>query len=90
MKEYREALHAMQSGVAMQMEHTGEATPKHLRVGVNSAMCGQAALVKLLVEKGLFTMEEYHAAITAEMNLEVGRYEKAISDRTGGANIHLH
>jgi hypothetical protein len=42
-KRYHDALHAVQSGVAVmiQREPDGEASPKHLRVGVNAAMLGQ-------------------------------------------------
>lgn len=80
MKTYTEACHAMQSGVAMEMNLSSKDTePKHLRTGINSVLCDQAALAKLLVAKGIITMEEYEAAITAEMNAEVERYEARLS-----------
>ena len=86
---YRAALHAMQTGVAIEMEHDAKSTsPKHLRVGVNAAMCDHAALARLLVEKGVITKDEYEAAITAEIQREVERFEKRISERAGAA-IHL-
>lgn len=81
---YLAACHAMQSGVAAEMEIGSEDTsPKHLRVGVNSALCDQAALVRLLVEKGIVTEEEYAAAVTAEMEREVARYEERLSEHHG-------
>ena len=47
---YVKAAHAMQSGVAVCMERgTAETTPKHLRVGVNSAMVNDAAIARLLI-----------------------------------------
>ena len=74
----------MQSGVAMEMNYdAGSTEPKHLRVGINSAMCDQAALVRLLMEKGIITQAEYTAAITDEMNREVERYEATLSARLG-------
>lgn len=81
---YLQALHAMQAGVAHKMQlDPSETTPKHLRVGVNAAMCNHAALVELLIEKGIFTLAEYKAAITAEANREVARYEADLSERLG-------
>lgn len=76
----------MQSGVAMKMNYdTSETSPKHLRVGVNSAMCDQAALVQLLVTKGIITLAEYEAAITAEMGREVERYEAWLNNHYGSS-----
>lgn len=81
---YPEACHAMQTGVAYELERdSSPGTPKHLRVGVNSAMVNDAALVRLLVAKGLITEEEYAVEVTAEMNREVERYEKLLSERYG-------
>lgn len=83
--KYAALLHAMQSGVAMKMNYDpSETSPKHLRVGVNSAMCDHAALARLLVEKGIITREEYEAAITAEMGREVERYQVWLKEHLGG------
>ena len=45
-----------------------EAEPegKVLRVGVNSAMVDHAALVRLLIAKGIFTLEEYEEALEVQ------------------------
>jgi len=84
MSDYTNKAHAMQSGVAMKMHiDPSETTPKHLRVGVNSAMCDSSALANLLIEKGLITVEEYDAAITAEMGREVERYETWLTEHFG-------
>lgn len=81
---YEAALHAMQTGVAYEMECDPASTqPKHLRVGINSGLCNQAALVRVLVDKGVFTEDEYRDAITDEMNREVERYERALSQLFG-------
>ena len=56
---YEAAAHAMQTGVAFLMERGDKATePKHLRVGINSAMVEHAALVRLLISKGVITDED--------------------------------
>jgi hypothetical protein len=84
MSEYERQAHATQSGVAMKMHHDEtETTPKHLRVGVNAAMCDHAALARLLINKGLITHDEYVTAITAEMRQEKERYEAWLSERLG-------
>lgn len=81
---YQEAVHGVQSGIALELERGSEcATPKHLRVGVNVAMCDHAALVKILIAQGLFTEEEYVAAITDEMNLELDREETRVNQAYG-------
>jgi hypothetical protein len=76
---YYAAVHAMQSGVAA--EHaagSNDGSPKHLRTGVNSAQVGNAALARLLIDKGVITMDEYEAAQAAEMEAEQQRYEQRL------------
>jgi hypothetical protein len=86
-RTYEEALHAVQSGVKARMasdEMNGvppdsrATSPKHLRVGINSALCDQAALAKLLIRKGVITEGEYRDAITDEANREADRYEQEL------------
>lgn len=73
---YLAAAHGMQSGVAFEMNNNPKPTePKHLRVGINSAMCDHTALVRLLIERGIFNPDEYERAIADEMEREVERYE---------------
>lgn len=77
---YVSAAHAMQSGVAMEQSRGSQCgTPKHLRVGVNSAMADHCALVRLLMSKGIITEAEYLEAIRLAMIEEVERYEKNLS-----------
>jgi hypothetical protein len=73
---YLAAAHAMQTGVAYQMQLTAAHEPKHLRVGVNSALVNSAALATLLIEKGVFTLDEYEKALADAMEREVVNYEK--------------
>ena len=91
-ERYLQATHAMQSGVKLMMnyEHPEAQTPdnakdpstspKHLRVGVNSAMIDNAALVHLLLDKGIITQDDYEASIADQMENEVKLYEKGIED----------
>lgn len=80
---YERALHAMQTGVAMEQQLDGAESAKHLRVGINSAMIGDAALAGLLIAKGVFTLEEYVEAQAKEAQAEVRRYENRLSQRMG-------
>ncbi len=91
-ERYAAALHAMQTGVAMEMQQpatAGATEPKHLRVGVNSAMCDNAALVRLLIDRGVFTLAEYETAIADEMEREVMRYQERLREALG-APVTLH
>ncbi len=85
-ERYHAAAHAMQSGVAQEMEMPGRQTatePKHLRVGINSAMVDHAGLVGLLVDKGVITTEEYVRCIADAMEAEKLRYEESLSSALG-------
>lgn len=78
----------MQTGVALDMESDpsgtqGATTPKHLRVGVNSAMAEHGGLADLLIEKGIITEAEYREAVAAAMEREKERYEDILSERYG-------
>ena len=70
----------MQTGVATEMGFgSTDTSAKHLRVGVNSSLVNNAAIAKLLIAKGIITMEEYEKAIADEMEAEVKRYEERIA-----------
>jgi hypothetical protein len=87
-RTYREAAHAMQTGVAMKMKvDPAETTAKHLRVGVNSAMVETAAIVQLLINKGIATLPEFEEELANQMNLEADRY--ALELKNLGINAEL-
>lgn len=80
----------MQSGVAMEMNfHPQPTEPKHLRVGVNSAMCDHAALVRLLIEKGVVSEDEYIKVVADEMEREAECYQQRIQEHYGHSGIKL-
>ncbi|QJY46674.1 hypothetical protein [Pseudonocardia broussonetiae] len=81
---YTAAMHAMQSGVAADQSGGSEdGTPKHLRVGVNSALVSVAGIGRLLIDKGVITQDEYEAAVADAMENEVRLYERRLSERLG-------
>lgn len=76
---YTAAEHAMQTGVLTEQSlGSADGTPKHLRVGVNSAQVGNAALASLLIAKGVITLDEYERAQADEMEFEQQRYEERL------------
>ena len=78
------AMHGMQSGVAAKMNFDpNETAPKHLRVGVNSAMVQHAALTRLLIDKGLITEQEYFTAQADMMERERDGYQQEVSQHYG-------
>lgn len=84
-KRYLRAVHAMQAGVStlISFKECRSIEPKHLRVGINSALVESSALAKLLIDKGVITMDEYENAMADAMEKEVRRYEEIIKKLTG-------
>jgi hypothetical protein len=91
LERYMSAAHGMQTGVAYKMEYdAGDTTPKHLRVGVNSAMVDSYTIARLLIEKGIFTEEEYLTTQAEEMERERDSYKQWLERYLGtGVNITL-
>ena len=86
---YNAAAHAVQSGIAMLMHHRPSiAEPKHLRVGIDTAKAEQAGLALLLINKGVFTLEEYQQAMADAMEQEKARSESELSELLG-TQVHL-
>lgn len=89
-ERYLAACHAMQSGVAQRMhQDSGETAPKHLRVGVNSAMVQSSVLAQLLMDKGIITEQEWFSALADAMERERDSYAKLISEHLGGITVTL-
>ena len=82
-----ELTHAIQSGVKYDMEsrplESHNTDVKHLRTGVNLGMSYHGALVVLLIEKGLFTKDEYVDKMIEFLRREVASYEKMLTERFG-------
>jgi hypothetical protein len=89
-ERYAAAAHAMQSGVAMKMNYDpNSTTPKHLRVGINSAMSDHGALARLLITKGVITEDEYLEAVADGMEREAAMYQDELRQRLGHDGITL-
>jgi hypothetical protein len=84
-------VHMVQTGVKFTMladhapgaDQTDATAPKHLRTGINLAMREHGALVKLLIDKNLFTFDEYAAAVNVALAEEVAGYEESLSNTYG-------
>lgn len=77
--------HRVQSAIAFfegQKEVFGtrhpETEPKHLRVGVNSALVETSALARLMFRKGLMTAAEYYDTLIEAWEQEVDSYRERI------------
>ena len=82
--KYLAAMHAMQAGVAMMMETDSKQTdPKHMRVGINSALISNTAVVDLLVEKGVITQVEFFQSLLKHAEMERDSYQQQISEKLG-------
>ena len=79
-QKYNELQHAMQAGIEVGSK---ELLPKHLRVGINTALSDHSSLVKLLFKKGIISDDEYLDTIIEGMQKEVEEYEQKIKKRTG-------
>jgi len=76
---YLEALHKVQTGIQMLLNAPladyHECEPKHLRVGISSALVDSAALQKVLLDKGVITEEELAKALAELAEREAADYE---------------
>jgi len=89
-KQYENLCHAMQTGVAYKINiDASETSPKHLRVGVNSALVETSALVKLLIDKGLISEQDFWELMVSMMQSEVNLYQDFLSAHLG-SEVRLH
>lgn len=90
MKDYLSLAHAMQTGIKYVLELDGSlAEPKHVRVGISLTKVEHGALVQLLIDKGIISLDEYDSALLGHMQAEVDSYEKYLSDKLGKKIILL-
>lgn len=84
--EYVRLMHAMQTGVEYLRQYDDTQTdPKHMKVGVNSSLVSCGALVKLLMDKGLITEQEYWDTLVRATREEVHTYEAQLKEHIGSA-----
>jgi hypothetical protein len=78
---YEAAAHGVQTAIKFDMDQGGKATePKHMRTGIDMSKSDQMALVSLLIDKGLFTLQEYEEYLRLAANSELHTRER----ETGG------
>ena len=84
------AMHAVQTGVKALQQldpacalYEPETSPKHLRVGVNSALIDSGVCVELLVEKGIITRAEVLAKLRHFWEKEAMRYRVKVAQKMG-------
>src|ERR1700677_3493094 len=93
-ERYMKLAHAVQTGVAMTLaiDHPEVADinsnqnlreHKHLRTGIDTSKSDHGALVKLLIEKGIFTQDEYLDALLIMIQQEKEAYERKLSVHFG-------
>lgn len=78
---YADAAHGVQSAIAYRMVlqgPQGDASPKHLRVGIDLSKAEQAGLARLLIDKGVFTLAEYEEYMRLAVNEELARENEAL------------
>lgn len=81
---YLAAMHGMQSGVSALMHYDRDhASPKDLRVGMNSAHISSSALTNLLIEKGVITESEYFTSLANCAEAERATYEDELTRHIG-------
>ena len=81
-KTYEEHAHAVQSAIEFS-PNKRQLEPKHLRVGIDMQKADTLGLVRLLIEKGVFTCEEYAAAVTSSAAEEVEFQKKRLAAEMG-------
>ena len=76
-QKYNELFRLMGRMVAEVAKHSAtDEPPVSLRIGVNSAKADHGALIHLLIQKGVFTYEEYLDAACEFMRMEVQDYNE--------------
>lgn len=87
---YSAALHRVQTAIAVLMGSDPSykaTTPKHMRVGIDMSKSDQAGLAQLLIDKGVFTAEEYVEALAQSAEREADSFERVVQSVTGNRNV---
>ena len=86
---YLEAAHGVQTAIAydMQSGRSRVTEPKQLRVGVDMSKADQLGLAQLLIDKGVFTPEEYEEYVRLAANHELAEREEAIQGELPGVKF---
>jgi len=77
-ERYMAAMHRVQTAIAFRPDKKNQ-EPKHLRTGIDMSKADMGGLATLLIEKGVFTTEEYLTAIADSAEREADNYEDELS-----------
>lgn len=81
---YDQAMHGVQTDIAFRMSRGAKTTePKHVRVGVDMSKADMLGLVTLLIDKGVFTLDEYVEAVRLSANNEVAMRDAELERELG-------
>lgn len=79
-KLYLSMMHGLQSGIATMITLDQKyASPKDLRVGVDSALIQDSALAQLLMEKGIITEDEYWTRVLRLVGEDITSLRRRVS-----------
>lgn len=81
-ERYERAAHRVQTAIATNPDRPRDQY-KDLRTGLDMRAADAAGLAKLLIAKGVFTMEEYLAAVADAAEQEADRQQDELSIRHG-------
>lgn len=83
---YDEALHGVQTAIKYELEKDNRNALdiiKHLRVGLDARGADAQGLASLLIQKGVFTLDEYLEYMRIAMNEELARYTQHCRETYG-------
>lgn len=81
-ERYLAAARRVQTAIEFKPNKT-DMSPKQLRVGINMSKADAKGLATLLIAKGLFTLEEYIAAVAQSAEEEAAMHEDELSVEYG-------
>lgn len=85
-KRYDAAAHKVQAGLAFLMHIDPElamVSIKQMRVGIDMGKSDQLGLARLLIDKGLFTEEEYYTAMANAAEIEAEDMQELVARKLG-------
>lgn len=90
---YEAAMHGVQTAIRFKINNAMQDVsqpdsnhlcgPKHMRVAIDMRKADHTALVAILVDKGIFTMDEYMEYLRLSANEEVWLYEQRLKEEMG-------
>lgn len=90
LEKYNRAMHGVQSAIKFLIDRGDDlASPKHLRVGIHSALVNDHAISTLLIEKGIITEEEYFDQLVESAEQELEYLTVMARDYCGNQNLHF-